>query len=270
MERFNVLTRLQGRVALVTGSGQWIGEYTAIRLAEEGCDLIINDIVKSRADRVAEKIRAMGRRAISICADVTKYDEVKAMVAEAEKEFGRIDILVNNVGGGAPRDEYPTSTFNASERAWMYVWRANVMSAVLCSACVLPGMKERHWGRIVNLSSGSAIRGSVGDVEYSAAKSALDGFTRGMSQEVRDLGIRTNVVHVGCCGGAPDDDPKLSNFTGEAFSQEELIERDCIRANMPRQGTPDDMAALIAFLCSEEADYMNGQTIQTGGCIGSF
>lgn len=270
MEKFNVLTRLQGRVALVTGGGQWIGRAVALRLAEEGADVIVNGIVKEWADRVAAEIRALGRRAIANGADVTRFDQVRAMVEEGLEEFGRIDILVNNVGGGAPAEEYPTSVFDAHEETWERVWRLNLMSAVFCSTCVLPGMKERHWGRIVNLSSGTAIRGSVGDVEYCAAKSGVDGFTRGMSQEVRDYGIRANVVHVGCCGDDPERGEKLNNFTGEVFEQEELIRRDCIRANMPRQGTPDDMAAVIAFLCSEEADYMNGQTIQTGGCIGSF
>lgn len=270
MEKFDVRTRLQGRVALVTGSGAWIGRATAIRLAEEGCDVIVNDIVEEKALRVAEEIRALGRRSIGICADVTKFDEVKAMFKKAIDEFGRVDILVNNVGGGPNLDEYPTSMFNTKEEIWERVWRLNVMSAVYCSSCALPGMKERHWGRIVNLSSGAAIRGSVGDIEYCSAKSGLDGFTRGMSQEVRDFGIRTNVVHVGCCGDDPEKGDKLNNWTGEAFDHEELIRRDCIRANMSRQGTCDDMAAVIAFLCSEEADYMNGQTIQTGGCIGSF
>lgn len=251
-------TRLQNKVAFVAGGGQWIGRATCLRLAEEGCDIIVDDIQTEKAKKVAEECRALGRRAIAYDADCTDFEAVKAVIDDATEKMGRIDIVVNNIGGG-PLD-CPNSFFTSLPSSWEYVVAKNLYTAMNTSRCVIEQMKERGWGRIINTSSGAGMRGCEGEVEYCAAKAAVHGFTMGLSHEVKNFGIRVNCVVVAPCG----DDPS-KGLPPDCANYEELLERDKGRMNLPRHGKPEEMAALIAFLASDEAGFINGRCYETGG-----
>lgn len=250
-------TRLQNKVALVAGGGQWIGRAICLRLAEEGCDVIVDDVQGEKAAKVAEECRAFGRRAISFDVDCTDFNAVKGMVEAAEKEMGRIDIVVNNIGGG-PLD-FPNNFYTSMPDSWEYVIAKNLYTAMNTSRCVINQMKARGWGRIINTSSGAGLRGCEGETEYCAAKAAVHGFTMGLSHEVKNDGIRVNCVVVAPCG----DDPSKGIQCGMTY--EELLERDKTRMNLPRHGKPEEIAALVAFLASNEGDWINGQIYETGG-----
>ena len=250
-------TRNEGKVALVTGGGQWIGRACCLRLAEEGCDVVVNDIVPEKAERVAAEGRALGRRAIAAGCDVMDKEAVNAMCANAISELGHVDILVNNVGGG-PKN-FPNSFFTSDEETWDYVIAKNLKSTMFCTRALINHMRERRSGKIINMSSGAAVRGCKGEVEYCAAKAAVHGFTVGLSHEIVEYGLRVNTVVVQPCG---DDPSKMGTRT---ITQEELLERDIKRSNIPRWGKPEEIAALVAFLASEEGDFTNGQIYMTGG-----
>lgn len=250
------LTRNEGKVAIVTGAGQWIGRATALRLALEGCDVVVDDIVITRAQEVAEEIRALGRRAVATGCDVTKNHEVKKMVADTIEEFGHLDIIVNNVGGGPVT--FPNDFINSDEETWDYVLGKNLYACMYTTRAAINHMAERGSGHIVNLSSGAGLRGCPGEADYCAAKAGIHGFTTGLSYEVVNLGIRINTVVVAPCGDAPSKVRK--NMTPE-----ELLARDVKRSGYPRWGKPEEIAALVAFLCSDESDFINGQVYSVGG-----
>lgn len=256
MENGFGLQRNEGKVAIVTGAGQWIGRAIALRLAEEGCDVVVDDIVVSRAEAVAEEIRALGRRAMVSGCDVMKNHEVKKMVADALEEFGHVDILVNNVGGGPMT--FPNTFLTSDEETWDYVLTKNLYAAMFCTRAVINSMARQGFGRIINMSSGAGLRGCPGEAEYCAAKAGLHGFTTGLSYEVVNLGIRINTVVVAPCGDAPGKVRK--NMT-----KEELLARDVKRSGFPRWGKPEELAALVAFLASNEGDFINGQVYSVGG-----
>lgn len=256
MEQRFGLTRNEGKVALVTGAGQWIGRAIALRLAEEGCDVIVDDIVVTRAEAVAEEVRALGRKAVATGCDVMKNHEVKQMVADAIQEFGRLDIIVNNVGGGPVT--FPNSFLTSDEETWDYVLTKNLYACMYTTRAAINHMAQRGSGRIINLSSGAGLRGCPGEAEYCAAKAGIHGFTTGLSYEVVNLGIRINTVVVAPCGDAPSKVRK--NMT-----KEELLARDVKRSGYPRWGKPEEIAALVAFLASDEADFINGQVYSVGG-----
>lgn len=257
MEKGFGISRNEGKTAIVTGGGQGIGRAICLRLAEEGCDVVVNDIAVERAQKVAEEVEALGRKALVNGADVTKGKEVRQMAADALKQFGKIDILVNNVGG--PLDPKKPTEFRTSEvEDWETVMAKNLKSAMLCSSAVINHMVERHTGKIVNLSSGAGVRGMYGSAEYTAAKFALYGFTLGVSHEVVNDGVRINCVAVAPTQGDGEED-----LTDPAVRA--ILERDLHRCNYPRRGRPEEVAALVAFLASEEADFINGQLYRMGG-----
>jgi len=249
---FSLKTRLKDKVAIVTGSGQWIGRSIALRLAEEGCDVVIDDIDIAKANKVANEVRSLGRRALVVGADVTKSKQVNAMVKAALAEFGKIDILVNNVGRGLIRPFW-----ESNEEEWDHTIAINLKSAMICSRAVISHMIERKKGRIISLSSGAGVRGCSGEADYCAAKAGIHGFTMGLSQEVASYGIRVNCIPVSTIG----DDPSVP----QVLSKKAILKRDRKLSGLPRQGTPEEVAALVAFLASDEADYINGQIFSMGG-----
>ena len=239
---------LQGKVAIVTGSGQWIGRAIALRLAEEGADIVVNDIVIELANKAADEIKGLGRKALAIKADATKMPEAEQMVKSTLAEFGKIDILVNNVGGPAAKG----SLFHESkEEVWDSVLSRNLKSTRNCSRAVIGHMMERGSGRIINLASTAGITGGAGSADYSAAKGGIISFTMALAQDVASYGIRVNCVSPGPIGAA-NDGP-------------ERIEQIRQMTALGRRGKPEEIAAMVAFLASYHADYITCQNFTVSG-----
>jgi len=238
------MSDLTGRVALVTGASRGIGRAVALALAGAGADVVVN--YRERSDdaaTAAAAIRALGRRALAVRADVADSAAVGRMMAEAAETVGPIDILVNNAGIGLVRglDDLTEADFDLTIAV-------NLKSAFLCTQAVLPGMRARTWGRIINISSGAA-RGAGGvGVHYNASKAGMEGLTRGYAARLVKDGITVNAV-------APS-----------------LIETDMVRggvasspARIPlgRFGTPEECAAVVLMLAGN--GYMTGQTVALNG-----
>ena len=240
---------LKDKVALVTGAGSQIGFGKAIvlTLAREGCDIIVNDKDIEGAEQTAAEVRALGRKGTAIKADVRNSDEVNDMVKMALEQFGRIDILVNNAG--APGIGPPTS-----EEVWDINVNINFKGTWHCTNAVLPQMRERRSGKIVNFSS-SVARSGMGGL-YAAAKEAVIGLTKAWARELGPLGINVN----GIAPGMGD-----TGFQVAVHATPEQKERFISTVPMRRLTTPQDIANTVAFLVSDVSIDITGQTIQVDG-----
>ena len=239
------MAALKGRVALVTGGSRGIGQAIAVSLADAGAAVAVNYLERAAlADKVAEAIHHKGGRAIAVGADVSQAAAVKAMVSDVEQRLGPIDILVNNAGIGLIRtvDELTEEDFDRTIAV-------NLKSVFLCTQAVVPGMRSRKWGRIVNISSGAARgAGGVGP-HYNASKAGLEGMTRGYAARLVKEGITVNAV-------APsliESDMLRSGALASAVS----------RIPLGRFGTPEECAQVVMMLLGNE--YMTGQTVALSG-----
>ncbi len=257
---------LKERVALVTGAGSQIGfgHEIALLLAREGCGAIaVTDIDLPGAEQTAQAVRKLGRRSIAVAADVTNREQVGALVARALGEFGRIDILCNVAGAILHKDNTPLDLQN--ETAWERQIRLNLFGTMLVTQAVLPGMRERHYGVIVNIGSGSTHQYSMGVGMYAISKAAIDTFTKQLATAEAKNGIRVNCVAPG---------PAPTNF-GAALREgmpprtEEQIKagREAMARSMPvgRIGTAADIAYVTAFLASDLTGYVTGQIWHVSG-----
>ncbi|MBI2461455.1 MAG: beta-ketoacyl-ACP reductase [Candidatus Rokubacteria bacterium] len=240
--------RLAERVALITGAGSGIGEATARRFAREGARVAVNDAEASRAKRVAEGILADGGRAIAVEADVARAAEVDSAVRRVLEEWGRVDVLVNNAG--ITRD---AMLAKMTEEQWDEVLAVNLKGAFLCARAVLPGMRERGWGRVVNTASVGAL-GNIGQANYAASKAGVIGLTRTLALEYARYGVTVNAVAPGATLT-----PML------AAVPDQVREKIVARIPAARLASPDEVAALHCFLASEEAGYITGQVIFIDG-----
>jgi 3-oxoacyl-[acyl-carrier protein] reductase len=227
---------LEGRTALVTGSSRGIGRAIAVRLAEEGASVIVN--FRSREKEAAEvvsRIEATGRRALACRADVAIFEEVEAMVKEATGTVGPVDILVNNatIHRGRKVERLPLED-------WDLVIKSCLYGAFHCTRCVVPSMKEKKWGRIINISSSVGERGYPGDSAYGAAKAGILGFTKSLARELARDGITVTAVIPGFV---------VTEMTG-SLSPENI---ELIRASIPmgKLCEPEDVAEVVAFLASK-------------------
>lgn len=235
---------LHNRIALVTGASRGIGAAIAVGLAEAGAAVAVN--YRQRADAaeaVAAEIRAQGGKALTIAADVSRREPVEAMVARVAAELGPVDVLVNNAGIGVMRgvDELTEEEFDQTIAV-------NLKSAFLCTQAVLPAMRARHWGRIVNVSSGAA-RGAGGiGVHYNASKAGMEGLTRGYAARLVKDGITVNAVA-----------PSLIETDMMRARRDEIVSR----IPLGRMGQPAEVAQAVLMVIGNP--YMTGQTVQLNG-----
>ena len=266
---------LNGQVALVTGAGgeRGIGYAIAVRLAEEGADVVVSDLTaNARGDwgglpAVVAHIEGMGRRAMWVEADVTDSDQVANMVQQALDRFGRIDILVNNAGAPAGPDRVPVVELD--EAVFDRVLAVNVKGTFLCSKAVVPHMMDRgEGGKIINMSSTSGLKGSARFAAYCASKFAIRGFTQSLAHEVARYGIRVNAI----CPGLIETERVFGMASGlkpDGVSTEDFREQMIQRSNqttpMGRIGQAIDVARTAAFLASAESDHITGSAISVSG-----
>jgi NAD(P)-dependent dehydrogenase (short-subunit alcohol dehydrogenase family) len=245
---------LKDKVALITGAGSQIGfgKGIALTLARAGCDIVANDIDQGGAEKTAAEVEVLGRKSMAIKADVTKMAEVKDMVNAVIKKFGRIDILVNNAG----RTTMPRPFVETPEKDWEIVINLNIYGVFNCTKAVLPHMIERKSGRIINISSGAGFSGSPRFVAYGASKAAIIAFTKGLSKEVASSGIRVNSI----APGIGD-----TNFLRTANFPEGELERALKMIPSGRSTTPEDVGNMVAYLASNAADNIVGQTFLVDG-----
>ena len=244
--------KFDGKIAIVTGAGYGIGEAIALSLAKEGADVVVNDVNIESARSVADKIKAIGRRALAIKADVYKSNEVNEMVKTTLSEFGKVDILVNNAGGSAR--ERSSEFKDSAEEVWDFVIGRNLKGVLNCTRAVINHMLERRSGKIVNIASVAAIKGEIGQADYGAAKAGIIGFSRVLAKEVGRQGINVNCISPGVI-----DTPALQQLP------KEIVDRYRNMLVIPRLGQPQDIANMAVFLASEEADYITGQNYMVCG-----
>jgi 3-oxoacyl-[acyl-carrier protein] reductase len=246
---------LSGKIALVTGGGRGIGRATALKLGAAGAKVAVNyNASEAPAREVADEITAAGGEADIFKADVSKADEVDALVSGIIKDWGRIDILVNNAG--ITRDNL---MMRMSQDEWDAVMETNLRSAYFTSRAVLRTMLRNRWGRIVNISSVVGLTGNAGQANYAAAKAGLIGFTKSLAKEVGSRNITANAVAPGfietdITAGLPDN-----------------LKADMLKAiPAERYGQPDDVANVVLFLASDLAAYVTGQVINADGGMVMF
>jgi 3-oxoacyl-[acyl-carrier protein] reductase len=269
---------LSGRVALVTGGSRGLGRADALTLARAGADVVIADILvesddSGEADRygplaqaarahglvhteaTAQEIEAMGRRALAVKCDVTDSNQVEQAVARAVGALGAVDILVNNAG----TLDHVGQLENQAPELWERDLRVNLTGAFNCCREVWPHMKERGWGRIVNMASVAGTLGGFGQASYSTTKAGLLGLTKSLALEGARHGITVNAIVPGIIG-----------TEAFHFGNPEMNERMVKRTALRRAGEPQDIANAIAFLSSELASYITGVELNVSGGIELF
>ena len=247
--------KLDGKVALITGSGRNIGRATALKLAGEGAHVVVNARSnEAEAEAVVREARAKGVEAISVLADVAKKSEVEALAARALSEFGRIDILINNA---AIRPHKPFTEVTMQD--WEHVRGVVLDGAFYLTQAVIPSMVKNNYGRIVFFTGEGAFTGGSGRAHVSAAKMGLVGLARALASEFAAQNIRANVVSPGSIDTRRDNPEWYRGHTPSA-------------AGIPlgRQGHVDEIAAACLFLVSDDGGFITGQTIHVNGGTGYY
>jgi 3-oxoacyl-[acyl-carrier protein] reductase len=241
---------LKGKVAVVTGSSRGIGRAIALKLASLGAKVVVNYRTSAEAaQEVVEAIGGQGGQAIAVQADVRDADDAKRLIKTAQSTYSRLDILVNNAG-----TTHDTLLLRMSEEDWDLVINTNLKGAFNCTKAAMRPMMRQRYGRIVNITSVAGLAGNPGQANYSAAKAGLVGFTKAVAKEVGSRNITVNAV---APGYVPTD------LT--ASLPQELVEKAIEMTPLGRVGTPEEIANAVAFLVSDEANYITGVVLRVDG-----
>jgi 3-oxoacyl-[acyl-carrier protein] reductase len=243
---------LSGKVAIVTGSGQGIGREIALKLAEQGANIVVSDINAATAGEVAAEIKAKNQGSIAITTDITIQEDVTGLVNQTISDLGRIDILVNNAG--ITRD---TLLMRMSSDDWDQVLTTNLKGAFLCTQAVVRPMLKQRWGRIVNIASVVGLignAGNAGQANYAAAKAGLIGLTKSTAREVASRGVTVNAIAPGFI------ETEMTKVLSDNAKQEFLRQ-----IPLGFAGSPIDVANAVVFLTSEEARYITGHVLNVDG-----
>jgi 3-oxoacyl-[acyl-carrier protein] reductase len=241
---------LSNKVAIVTGGGRGIGRAIALKLAEVGATVVVNDVGEAEpAESVVDEIKAMGRQSLAILADVSLAEDVTRLVETTVSTYGKVDILVNNAG--ITRDHL---LLRMTDDDWDKVLRVNLKSVFLCTRAVLKHMAKQRWGRIISISSVIGVVGNPGQANYASAKAGIIGFTRTIAKEMASRGITANAIAPGFI------ETGMTQQLKEEWKQE-------LQKRIPAGyfGSPRDVAEAVAFLASEEARYITGQVLGVDG-----
>jgi NAD(P)-dependent dehydrogenase (short-subunit alcohol dehydrogenase family) len=245
--------RLEGKVAIVTGSARGLGRAYALRLAKEGAKIVVSDILDGK--ETVDLVRQQGGDAIYVHTDVTSEESTQDMARKAIEKFGRIDILINNAALFATIIKKPFYEIPAQE--WDAVMAVNLKGPFLCSKAVYPHMKKQGKGKIVNVSSGVFFKGLPNFLHYAVSKGGNVALTRSLAREVGDANICVNTI----APGYTETEYLKENPQDPSEVTKTIIATRCIK----RSETPEDLLGTIVFLASDDTDFVTGQTIVVDG-----
>lgn len=247
--------KLEGKVALVTGSSRGVGKAVALGFAASGADVVINYTSNQKAaDNVVSEIQSMGRSAVAVKADVALKTDVEHLVDMTVETFGKLDILVNNAGFTRP-----AMMVKMSEEQWDQVVDIHLKGAFMCSQAAGKIMKEQNSGKIINVTSVAGIVGTVGQINYSAAKGGIISMTKSIAREMARYNVCANVISLGVVA---------TDMTEKIRSDEKLKEIYMNRILLKRFGEPEDISPAFVFFASDESNYITGQLLCVDGGYG--
>ncbi len=244
------MERLKNRVAIVTGAGQGIGRALALGLAREGAEVVIADINDENAASVKREIEGLGGTALAASTDVSNEDSVQTMVDKSLRQFGKLDILINNAG------IFPVSSVEEmKEEEWDRVIGTNLVGAFLCSKAVAGKFLQQGSGRIISMTSGRAFQGAKNAAHYASSKAGIIGFSKSLALELASCQITVNVI---CPGITDTAQPRGHQSEEQIYSQAQTIP-------LGRIGQPEDLVGTAVFLASDAAAFITGQTVIVNG-----
>ncbi len=253
------MKRLEGRVAIVTGGGHGIGKAYALRLAAEGAKVVIAELDEAAAKAVAEELNNRGDEALAVRTDVSDPASVENMVSATLQRFGRIDVLVNNaaVFATVPMSRSPFDEISIEE--WDLMMSVNIKGTWLASRAVVPQMRKQQYGKIINVSSGTALKGSPSRIHYVTSKAGILGFTKTLANEVGKDNICVNCVAPGSTLSEENPDDSILRMRSDAIHTRAL----------KRVQTPEDLTGAVVFFASSDSDFITGQTlvVDGGSCL---
>ena len=245
--------RLDGKAAVITGAGQGLGRGYALEFAKQGADIVVNDVNIDSANSVVKEVEEIGRKAIAVKAAVNSKEEAQKLIDTAIKTFGKVDILVNNAG-----ITRTAMLHKMTQQEWDQVISVNLTGVFNCLQAVASHMIERKYGKIVNVTSVAGIRGTMGQINYGAAKAGVIGITKSAARELARYGINVNAVAPGVIETAMTEVIRSTPKFKDKFMSE---------IPLGRFGQPEDVAKVAAFLASDDANYVTGQVISVDGGI---